>query len=441
MRRFFRFFTLAIISVGCSGSTGSDSNPARSGASNDAGTSSTAEGGVVGLAGGNGGAPTGTAGGYGGAPTGTAGGYGGAPTSTAGGRGGALTSTAGGQIGSGGIVSSLLRTTGHWGSVQVPFTGLVPELTLTKLRDGSVLTVGSGTQVFRYLPSSNTLIAAKDLTEARTYAAATLLADGRVLVVGGHSSNTVPQATCVIYNPTDDSWTPTTSLPAPRSLPAAITLADGNVLVAGGAGPGVGGTPAGDVYRYVVATGEWQPLSSLAQPCRFPTIFMLSNQAAMVAGENPQVYDLAAQSVTASPALSKVRRYAATVQLPNANVLSVGGIPLTSITETTVPYNTVDEYASGATKWTARASMSVPRSDAGAVTLRDGTVFVAGGIGTYASTGTDPAARTAERYIPSLDSWSVEASPPTAVGKPAILLDDGSVFFVNGARFYPVNWL
>jgi hypothetical protein len=134
-----------------------------------------------------------------------------------------------------------------------------------------------------------------------------------------------------------------------------------------------------------------------------------------------------------------LRRYAQPVQLTGSNVLAVGGEP-TSVNEETLPFATVDAFAPGGTSWLARAPLATPRSRTGAVTLGDGTVLVAGGVGTFSTTAPDPANQTAERYTPAANTWQTEAPPPIATGNPAVLLDDGSVLFINGLRFYPEPW-
>jgi hypothetical protein len=135
----------------------------------------------------------------------------------------------------------------------------------------------------------------------------------------------------------------------------------------------------------------------------------------------------------------QVRRYAATVELVTGGVLAIGGAPLTVLGTDDIPFDTVDAYASGSTGWAARAPLSIPRSAPGAATLADGTVFVAGGTGTFAGDD-DPAEQTATRNLPGADRWYPEAPPPQATTGSAVALDDGSVFFLNGLRFYPETW-
>ena len=52
------------------------------------------------------------------------------------------------------------------------------------------------------------------MTEARTWPSATLLSDGRVLVVGGSGDGCL--ASAELYDPTTGSWTATGSLGSPR---------------------------------------------------------------------------------------------------------------------------------------------------------------------------------------------------------------------------------
>ena len=67
---------------------------------------------------------------------------------------------------------------------------------------------------------------------ARAQHTATLLRDGRVLVLGGSNGTTLSAAE--IYDPTTDTWTKARPLATPRREHAAALLPDGRVLVTGG---------------------------------------------------------------------------------------------------------------------------------------------------------------------------------------------------------------
>jgi hypothetical protein len=115
----------------------------------------------------------------------------------------------------------------------------------TLLRDGRVLVVGeinggrdsASSPPELYDPRSETWTRTMNLAEIRGEFTAVLLADGQVLVAGGESDQG-PRgiATVELYDPRTESWTRAEPLVAPRrGGQVAIRLADGRVLVVGGA--------------------------------------------------------------------------------------------------------------------------------------------------------------------------------------------------------------
>jgi len=72
------------------------------------------------------------------------------------------------------------------------------------------------------------------MNEGRELATATLLPNGMVLIAGG-LGDTGPLASTEIYNPTTNTFTPSTpSMNAPRYGATATLLPNGTVLIAGG---------------------------------------------------------------------------------------------------------------------------------------------------------------------------------------------------------------
>jgi Kelch motif protein len=110
------------------------------------------------------------------------------------------------------------------------------------LDDGSVLAVGTddtGTRVERYERAADRWVTVAPIDTGRYGAQITRLTEGRVLVAGGTvtkagSSAEVATDTTEIYDPASDTWKPGPSLLAPRERGYAMTLADGSVLVYGG---------------------------------------------------------------------------------------------------------------------------------------------------------------------------------------------------------------
>src|SRR6266850_2200854 len=109
----------------------------------------------------------------------------------------------------------------------------------TLLEDGRVLIVGgdnltgmvSQPEVVDPVSQTSSLVAAS--TTARTDHTATRLSDGRVLVVGGRGQSG-SLTSSDIYNPLTATFTTGPSLTTPRSGHTATVLADGKILIAGG---------------------------------------------------------------------------------------------------------------------------------------------------------------------------------------------------------------
>lgn len=85
-----------------------------------------------------------------------------------------------------------------------------------------------------YDPATQTWTTAAPMAEARAYHTATVLADGRVLVVGGIDASGNALATVEIYDPTTDTWASGPAYQAAVAHHRATRLANGNVLVTGG---------------------------------------------------------------------------------------------------------------------------------------------------------------------------------------------------------------
>jgi hypothetical protein len=115
--------------------------------------------------------------------------------------------------------------------------------TATVLADGRVLVVGGEDKVGFVAPSelcdltTNKCTPAGSLTTARTQHAAVLLADGRVVISGGQTgkvSNPDFVSTLEVWSPTPQKWTVLGKLAEARSDHEATVLKDGSILIVGG---------------------------------------------------------------------------------------------------------------------------------------------------------------------------------------------------------------
>ncbi|TMC41227.1 MAG: hypothetical protein E6J25_09715, partial [Chloroflexi bacterium] len=75
---------------------------------------------------------------------------------------------------------------------------------------------------------------ALDLLEGHVAHTATLLEDGRVLIVGGTNARGVPIAGSEIFDPKANRWIRAASMSTARAAHTATRLSDGSVLVMGG---------------------------------------------------------------------------------------------------------------------------------------------------------------------------------------------------------------
>lgn len=117
------------------------------------------------------------------------------------------------------------------------------------LADGRVLVTGHNLLDFRattgkvdiYDPDAGTWTAADELSQPSDGHSLTLLPDGRVLAAGGENPvvrGSNYYSTTEIFDPSTNSWSPGPELSEPRTNHSATLLPDGRVLLIGGIAPG-----------------------------------------------------------------------------------------------------------------------------------------------------------------------------------------------------------
>lgn len=124
-----------------------------------------------------------------------------------------------------------------------------PSASVTLLQDGTVLVVGGAAAPETFAlqgtsqppgatdpePSARAGGAASratgEMVTKRSRHAATLLADGRVLIAGGLDRDDQPIARAELYDPRTETFSPTGSLRTPGYIVSAVSLPDGRVLV------------------------------------------------------------------------------------------------------------------------------------------------------------------------------------------------------------------
>ena len=118
---------------------------------------------------------------------------------------------------------------------KVLITGGISSATLGAIGFPQTLTLESSAEI--YDPQTGTFRAAGDLGGPRAGHTATLLPNGKVLIAGGLTGNSLPLATAEIYDPVAGTFTPTGSMSTGRYLHTATLLTSGKVLIVYGTFP------------------------------------------------------------------------------------------------------------------------------------------------------------------------------------------------------------
>jgi hypothetical protein len=166
------------------------------------------------------------------------------------------------------------------------------------------------------------------MATARSGARATLLRDGRVLVVGGSPSSSSAE----LYDPSMGTFSSTGSMSFDRSDHQAVLLQDGRVLVVGGAG-----ITAAEIYD--PTTGTFSTTGNLAADRFSFGATLLPNGKVLLAGglsggtevNTTEIFDPATGLFEAGPPMRQVREVGVGMQilLGDGTVLISGGTAAT----------------------------------------------------------------------------------------------------------------
>lgn len=285
--------------------------------------------------------------------------------------------------------------------------------TATLLPDGRVLLVDGGqldiddllvsvVSAELFDPSQGKFTSAGVPCVAREFHTATLLTSGKVLIAGGNKFSGYPtwllqSAGAELYDPVANAFANTGSMSVGRTLHTATLLADGRVLIAGGAtnmGSGV--------------------------------------NTAAVALASAEIYDPETGTFSAAGRMAGARRGHTATILPSGKVLIAGG------ENEQGALASAELYDPATNSFSATGNMGVARTGHTATLLADGKVLIAGGATTLTffpgGIALNPAPQaTAELYDPSTRTFVATGNMTDArVAHTATLLADGTVLVAGG---------
>lgn len=244
---------------------------------------------------------------------------------------------------------------------------------------------------------AESVIAVGGLQAPRVGHTATLLADGRVLLVGGQYA-----ASGEIYDPSTRAFHLTTSPNiSERYLHAAALLPNGQVLVVGGTDGR--GALLRAAERYDPVNDRWHTVAPLLFGRIAPKATSLADGRVVVSGGYPyeaEIYDPTTDAWSMAGAMLTHRMQGGATRLPDGRVLHVGGKG-----DGPFEYNvTAEVYDPRLNGWTFTAAMQLARVD-DPIALGDGRVMMAGSGGAVANAA-------AEAYDPRTGTWSAIAPLP-----------------------------
>jgi hypothetical protein len=326
--------------------------------------------------------------------------------------------------------------------------------TATLLSDGRVLIAGGwdctdagGTcnelaSAELYDPATGEFGATGSMVRPRSGHTATLLPDGRVLMAGGESGNTL-FSSAELYDPKTGTFTLTGSMTNNPAGQTATLLPDGRVLMAGGeSGPVEDFTTVATAEMYDPKTGRFGPTGSMTTPRVQATATLLNDGRVLVVGGDQdrqsdgrythlslagaELYDPATGKFSQTGSMFNVTQGHTATLLADGRVLIDGGVNVAG--GIVLPVLSVELYDPVSGKFIYGGERKAARYDATATLLADGRVLIAGGRGDQ-----ETVLSSAEFYDPTTSEFTPAPSlTAPRYGATSILLPDGGVLIAGG---------
>jgi hypothetical protein len=294
--------------------------------------------------------------------------------------------------------------------------------TASLLPNGHVLIAGGIDGSATVLPSAELYDSTTDtfkptgsMTSPRYTADAVTLPDGKILILGGVtdliSSNV--SATADLYDPVSGTFSSAGTMTSPRGQPAATLLANGKVLIAGGVNAfGVSGSVLASAELYDPASGKFTPTGSMTTPSLEPAAVLLASGKVLICGgydafgdtqASAELYDPSTGTFTATGNMIVSREDHSATLLPDGKVLVVGGHTASFLSFLIL--NSAEVYDPDTGGFSAVGNMIAARAQQVATLLGTGQVLVAGG-----SDQSGNALASAELFEPSSGTFSATGS-------------------------------
>jgi hypothetical protein len=261
-----------------------------------------------------------------------------------------------------------------------------------------------------------------DVNTARDHVA-TLLPDGRVLVVGGHSwvsstnygAQTAPQTSAEIYDPETGMWRSTSGLSRSSFYLVATPLAHGEVLIT--SGPNFGEGVSTEVFDSVserwrrVENPRWNRWGGTTTLLKDGRVLLSGGESGGAAIRTAELYDPRTESWSTTSATNSPLMLHASVLLPNGSVLAIGNRDCARIAE-------IYDPVTG--QWAVTQNAPLFGCIDAAVLLNDGKVLVTTSL-------------QSQLFNPDTQEWHPVAGAPSVGSRHRLtLLPTGVVLATGG---------
>jgi hypothetical protein len=314
--------------------------------------------------------------------------------------------------------------------------------TATLLTNGKVLIAGGSVGLHSataelYDPDTGLFIPTGNMTTPRTWHTATLLPDGRVLIAGGSAvpQTDIPTNSAEVYDPSTGTFTAIVNMIFGHVCQQATLLGNGKVLILGGSGAN-GQVPQAELYDPAIGTfaaaGTYASDTSGFNTCQGAVSTLLPDGRVIIVweGSTAELYDPNTGLFTSTggpigPCYCD--------GMPTATLLMNGKVLVAGGEDDSGVHSSAELYDSSTGTFAPTGNMTTGRVLPTATLLPDGTVLMAGG-----SLYPGASLATAELYDPVKGIFTATGNMTTARGQDtATLLNKGQVLVTGGNAPFP----
>jgi PA14 domain/Domain of unknown function (DUF1929)/Glyoxal oxidase N-terminus len=314
----------------------------------------------------------------------------------------------------------------NWPVVNINICLLPNEKLLLWPRDG-------GNQARIWDPATNAFTMVPLPTMNLFCAGHSFLADGTLMVPGGHIADGEGEKEAHIFDYRNNSWTRVADMNAGRWYPTSTTLANGDALVSSGSTVNYTANQVFQVWQ--TNTRTWRTLTSNRSLPLYPFMHLAPDGRVFNSGPNTTAAYLntagtGSWSGTIGGRRRTFRDYGSSVQYSPGKIVIIGGGDPPVATAEVIDLNVPSP------DWRTVGSMAFARRQMNATLLPDGKIFVSGGTSGNGFNDACDAVFAAEIWDPVTEQFTTVASAAERrlYHSTAILLLDGRVLVGGGGQ-------